>query len=630
MNTELLTRMPSSPAETRLLEFVNSHYHPRYALLLNGKWGSGKTKLINDVMASLKKEKRPVAYVSLNGINSVDDISSLMYSELHPKLGGKVSKISRSLFYSLIKNGIKIDLNDAIQVGSGISEGIFSRKPENEKDFVAIFDDLERCKLPIEESLGYINRFVENEYVRVIIVANEQEISHGKYFDIKEKVVGETVNCVPNFKSAFSWFANEIQAVEFKSMILSQFHIFEQVFTESQSENLRIVRHAVMKWNSFVMRFGLVGEKQAADILCPAFVSISTEHFKNKESIHILENMNRLKAERLLNKSILTADAMYENPFEKYECFKSKGLILPYELWVKYFDGENIERDVVYKALKDSNYLGNKESPLWYRAWDHLNCKSSDFEKLVNDIRFYLFDELNPVLGIYLHCVGTAFSLIRCNLFPLEKESFIEKVNSRISSFKYSMNMSDSSFLYRTEDASFGHVYNSSDDADFFKIRVSISAISNIQKRNNDAQNLLNLSSDLNENFDAFINELPKARIIPYAAITRMAEYLGSVPIDFGREFWHAFKSRYAPESSKKYEFHILRKIIIEFTKKSRKLQHIDAYRMGEFYVKWFSEALDSDYSSYSSRRSKMNKRLHKKKYIQTRLIRIKYRRASM
>ena len=39
-----------------------------------------------------------------------------------------------------------------------------------------MFDDLERASLDINEILGYINNFVEHDNIKVIIIANENEI----------------------------------------------------------------------------------------------------------------------------------------------------------------------------------------------------------------------------------------------------------------------------------------------------------------------------------------------------------------------------------------------------------------------------------------------------------------------
>jgi KAP family P-loop domain len=41
---------------------------------------------------------------------------------------------------------------------------------------ILIFDDLERCKVEISSLLGYINYFVEQQEMKVIIIANESVI----------------------------------------------------------------------------------------------------------------------------------------------------------------------------------------------------------------------------------------------------------------------------------------------------------------------------------------------------------------------------------------------------------------------------------------------------------------------
>ena len=56
------------------------------------------------------------------------------------------------------------------------------------KDYVIVFDDLERCEMPISETLGYINDYVEHKNVKCVIVANEQEINKINY-DIKSNVL---------------------------------------------------------------------------------------------------------------------------------------------------------------------------------------------------------------------------------------------------------------------------------------------------------------------------------------------------------------------------------------------------------------------------------------------------------
>lgn len=44
-------------------------------------------------------------------------------------------------------------------------------------EFIFIFDDLERCECPINELFGFLNELIEHENTKVIIIANEKEVS---------------------------------------------------------------------------------------------------------------------------------------------------------------------------------------------------------------------------------------------------------------------------------------------------------------------------------------------------------------------------------------------------------------------------------------------------------------------
>ena len=158
-----------------------------YAVLIDGEWGSGKTyfikeelipKLNDDIKNNGNKPtlkyKKPL-YISLYGVDSLDSISAEMYLQIT----GKYSKIA-SLGFSALKV-IKPDLD--------YSE-IFEKLNENSnlKNYVLIFDDLERANLDVNMCLAYINSFVEHHGIKVIIIANENEvgkIDFNKNYELK-------------------------------------------------------------------------------------------------------------------------------------------------------------------------------------------------------------------------------------------------------------------------------------------------------------------------------------------------------------------------------------------------------------------------------------------------------------
>lgn len=163
-----------------------------YAVLIDGAWGCGKThfiknqlcKLITEIpISACKKHFNPI-YISLYGIASIEDVTNKLQTILIThKLGSTDTETD-------IKNpmpklfGIGVNLADTfIKSNSLLLQGkeAIANYIGDIGNFVYIFDDLERCALPINEILGFINSLVEQNNAKVIIVANEKEIGKLNY-----------------------------------------------------------------------------------------------------------------------------------------------------------------------------------------------------------------------------------------------------------------------------------------------------------------------------------------------------------------------------------------------------------------------------------------------------------------
>lgn len=164
-----------------------------YAVMIDGTWGCGKTYFVLKTLKTKLKEheeekeksikgykKRNIIYISLYGVKSTEDISKKICVEVY--LGktdkfGKVLKKGADMVSSLVPVALEV-----AKPFTGIAElkpddigGVIeSFLPINNS--ILIFDDLERCDCSINEILGYINSFVEHEKMKVIIVANQEEI----------------------------------------------------------------------------------------------------------------------------------------------------------------------------------------------------------------------------------------------------------------------------------------------------------------------------------------------------------------------------------------------------------------------------------------------------------------------
>ena len=160
-------------------------YH--YALLINGKWGCGKTYFIqNELIPHIRELSTKeglgldVNYLSLYGVGSTEDISQMLCLQAIKDKMGKAGDLADTkagqIATVLVSAATKIGLG---KLGSDNSdlENLITAIPDY-KNNVIIFDDLERCSCDIVEVLGYINNFVEHSDASIILAANEDEIGN--------------------------------------------------------------------------------------------------------------------------------------------------------------------------------------------------------------------------------------------------------------------------------------------------------------------------------------------------------------------------------------------------------------------------------------------------------------------
>jgi len=172
-----------------------------YALMITGDWGIGKThyfkhtlkKEISEtpVFSDNDKNYKPIL-VSLFGIKSVEEIQSEIFLCLYPFLKNTKIKLSATIGKAIVK-GI-LHLKGFGEYSKYVEEIDVNKKSLiNFEELVICFDDLERKSenLKIEELIGYINSLVENENVKILLIANEEKIEDSSYKKLKEKTVSK-------------------------------------------------------------------------------------------------------------------------------------------------------------------------------------------------------------------------------------------------------------------------------------------------------------------------------------------------------------------------------------------------------------------------------------------------------
>lgn len=159
------------------------------AIMLTAPWGMGKSYYIqNSLIPHLQKDgKKNCVVVSLYGLNDVKEISKAIYLELRTKVfsekreGFEVGKLAGKTVLKGVLSKVGVDLS--------LSEDDLQKlyNSIDLSDKLLIFEDLERSGISIKQVLGYVNNLVEQDGVKVLLVANENEIKKLERIEVKDK-----------------------------------------------------------------------------------------------------------------------------------------------------------------------------------------------------------------------------------------------------------------------------------------------------------------------------------------------------------------------------------------------------------------------------------------------------------
>ncbi|MFW6015349.1 MAG: P-loop NTPase fold protein [bacterium] len=301
-----------------------------YAILIDGKWGSGKTYYWKNFITDIINENKKSVYISLNGINDISEIGKKIFIDSNNITSGFNSKQLEfsNILYDIIKNkigyeGNQINLENFIDLNKT----------------VLCFDDLERCNIPIEEVLGYINNFVEHDGVKTIIIGHEKEIKNiflkknvelkfisalslsnngnesspdisevkntitniyddYSYYDkIKEKLIGITISFNPTneyLEEVLNNILENFNDKNYQSFINKNKDMVLDIFIEGE-KNIRTLKYGLNRYYTIYTMLRGLDKTKANKYFIPFLkymLSISFEFKSNNISADILKSFN--------------------------------------------------------------------------------------------------------------------------------------------------------------------------------------------------------------------------------------------------------------------------------------------------------------------------------------------------
>lgn len=236
---------------------------PGYAVLVTGAWGTGKTYQVRRAIPEDSSH-----YISLYGVPSVDQLHTEVLAAVYPTVhkAGKAAELVKGF------GGL-----GGLAVGATNLLGTYLRQ-ELQPDKTLIFDDLERCRIPLEDLLGAINAYVEHRGFRTVVIAHDGKISDA-FRAMREKTFGQVIEVEPQTRDAFSQFVGAVSSSKAQKFILKHQEKILNVFKQGGQASLRILRHVVMDLGRLhdVLSPTHLGHDAAMEHLVSHFVAFDVE-----------------------------------------------------------------------------------------------------------------------------------------------------------------------------------------------------------------------------------------------------------------------------------------------------------------------------------------------------------------
>ncbi len=441
-----------------------------YAVLIDGPWGSGKTHLIrsflddNDVVKPL--------YVSLYGLTKVSQIEDEFYRQLHPVLSSKGMKLAGAVARGLLKTTVKIDLD-----GDGTDDGsVTSTVPKldlgqigDPKGRLLVFDDIERCRIPIGELLGFINSYVEHDGLKAVLIAHEErlrELDEGsddaeKYDNIKEKLVGQTLSVEPETGPAFKHFLTLVKNSKVRKFLEAKRETIFAVHAQSGTRNLRLLKHAMWDFEKFALHFAdrHWAKEGVIEKALQAITALSIESRSRKLDERTIELLVSQQIGRLMQKNLGKDPTRADAIEASYLLVDFGDTVIPAELLSAGLLHGDIDPPAISKALDESpHYTPPAEQPLWQRAINVYVATDDEADEIVRAVEQAFENMEITSRGELLHLFGARLWFAKLGLIERTADEVVEDARDYIARLKGSGHLEVPVKDYRDRDEShFGY-----------------------------------------------------------------------------------------------------------------------------------------------------------------------------
>ena len=389
--------------------YLSEKNNTDYAVQLVGPWGSGKTHFIKSCVLVNNKYKSNPLYISLNGLITNAEITERLFFQVHPKLSSKVFK-AIGFFISRVINAVAgTDVTKDTDAKYIIKDFIL-----NVEKRILIFDDLERCLIPIQSVLGYINSFVEHKACKVIIIASENDFTSEQkeqYVIIKEKVVGKTLSLTPSIEQVIEVFSQQINNELARSYIKKNKDLINDIIKMSGSVNFRSVRAIFDDYERLISLFCDYFQTStiAADKLLSSMLALGIEIRSGRITY---EEVIDLPTNSLIHALSKTKTNGVINTIDKYKSLDWFDPVIPYKTIAFLYSSGVIDINNIKCYLSQHPlFINDNARQFWRELWSWSDLTRTRFLFAQKGLKKQLekCEIIEP--EVIMHVVGIVLSL---------------------------------------------------------------------------------------------------------------------------------------------------------------------------------------------------------------------------
>lgn len=422
-------------ANAAISRFLDYYVDPKrpfdYAVMVNGPWGSGKTHLVKEFMKD-RTDPEPL-YVTLNGISSAEQIDQEFYRQLHPILSSRGMRVAFAAVRSMAKVTFKVDLPDKENGTLNVSlpQIDLTKDLANPGGRLLIFDDLERCKIPVNEVLGYINSFVEHDGLKVIILANEVEIREKvdrRYDQIREKLIGQTLTVSSPAAEVFDAFVSQIGHESTKEFLRRHREAVLALHTQGGRGNLRTLKHAMWdfeKIGSQLEERHWSKEESVLKIL-KGVTAVSMEY---RAGVLNEDNLGALfgsRIRRLMRGAAQTEKSDVDLICDRYPQVDFGDVLFGAPMLGSILlRGEMDASRLLAELDATSDYAEPGKQPLWLQALNAFTCDDATCERIAEAVESAFAARKFTVRGEFLQIAGIRLWFADIRLISKEREELV-------------------------------------------------------------------------------------------------------------------------------------------------------------------------------------------------------------